>query len=375
MEPFLESKERRYDIDFWRVISIFMVYLHHVGMPFNGDNFHIMNADSSKVLDDIMVYFEQFRLPLLFLISGVGTVYAFSKRSAWQFTKERASRLLIPLIFAVFVIVPPQYYFEHYEEFTSFWDVYLTVFDYLDVNHLWFIENLFYISIAAIPLILFIKSDRSIRFRAHLEGLSEKPYGMLLWALPLILLRVILKVYFPSNSNSLMNPSSSLYYIYFFLSGILLSGSPAIWANIKRHRTFFLKVMIVTSICFYAYYFLPDDSLSQYLSIAERWHIWYALSAFLSWTLILTALAYGQVFITKNSLLLTKLNEGIYPFYILHQTVIIWIGFYVIQWDLGIGMKILALLLISFPLILFIYRFLILPFGWVRVLFGMKGPK
>ncbi len=95
----MQTSTRRYDIDWWRVIAIIGVYLHHVGMPFNGDGFHIMNSESSKLLDDIMVFFEQFRLPLLFIISGVGTMYAFSKRSVWQFVKERTYRLLIPLIF------------------------------------------------------------------------------------------------------------------------------------------------------------------------------------------------------------------------------------------------------------------------------------
>ena len=151
----MAKSARRYDLDWWRVIAIFAVYLHHIGMPFNGDGFHIMNTESSKVLDDIMVFFEQFRLPLLFLVSGVGTVYAFSKRSWFQFAGERAYRLLIPLVFGVFIIVPPQTFFENKSEYASYWDFYQNIFSNIEVNHLWFIENLFYISICCIPLILF----------------------------------------------------------------------------------------------------------------------------------------------------------------------------------------------------------------------------
>ena len=61
----MDTTKRRYDLDWLRVIAILAVYFHHLGMPFNGDDFHIMNSESSKLLDDIMVYFEQFRLPLL----------------------------------------------------------------------------------------------------------------------------------------------------------------------------------------------------------------------------------------------------------------------------------------------------------------------
>ena len=87
--------KRRYDLDWLRVIAILAVYFHHIGMPFNGDKFHIMNADTSKTLDDIMVFFEQFRLPLLFLVSGAGTMFAFSKRTWIQFLKERSTRCLL----------------------------------------------------------------------------------------------------------------------------------------------------------------------------------------------------------------------------------------------------------------------------------------
>ena len=182
----MQEKQRRYDIDWWRVIAILAVYLHHIGMPFNGDDFHIMNAESSKILDDIMVFFEQLRLPLLFLISGVGTMYAFSKRTWVQFLKERSYRLLIPLVFGVFVIVPPQTYFEHIDIYESYGQFYSQILSNIEVNHLWFIENLFYISILSIPFILFLRSSRSTKIKRFIEKNSRKRYGILIWLVPLI---------------------------------------------------------------------------------------------------------------------------------------------------------------------------------------------
>ena len=93
------DKKRRYDLDWLRVIAILAVYLHHIGMPFNGDKFHIMNAESSKLLDDIMVFFEQFRLPLLFLISGTGTMFAFSKRTWVPIFKRTQYTFIDPTFF------------------------------------------------------------------------------------------------------------------------------------------------------------------------------------------------------------------------------------------------------------------------------------
>jgi len=371
----MTKSARRYDLDWWRVIAIFAVYLHHIGMPFNGDGFHIMNAESSKALDDIMVFFEQFRLPLLFLVSGVGTVYAFSKRSWFQFVGERVYRLLIPLVFGVFVIVPPQTFFENKSEYTSYWDFYQNIFFNIEVNHLWFIENLFYISICGIPLILFLRSEKSKKVKTILEKVATNEYGMLLWAIPLIVIKIVSKKYYPNDSKSIENLSSTLFYGFFFVAGIVMAVTPNIWISLKKNRKPSFIISLVVLVLFYVYYYLPSELASSYLSLSSRWDIWYGISSLLSWSLLITALGYGQVWMNRQSKLLAKLNEAIYPFYILHQTVIVIFAYYIVQLDLSIGAKLLLLLFSTFPTIVILYRFLVYPFKVTRLFFGMKQKK
>jgi len=368
----MQKSLRRYDLDWWRVISIFLVFLHHVGMPFNGDEFHIMNTTSSKLLDDIMVFFEQFRLPLLFVISGTGTVFAFSKRNWRQFLKERAKRLLIPLVFGVFVIVPPQTYIEHITSYTSYVDFYKNIFDYIESNHLWFIENLFYLSVLSIPVILFIKSSRALKFKTKLVQFCSKRIGLFALAIPLIIIKIISKKYFPDDGNSITNLSSTLFYGYFFVIGIVLAGTPALWALLKKYRKFNLILCMIAILLFYAYYFMPNDIVAAHLDLQTRWNIWFFVGALVSWSVIITLLGYGQLWFAKSSSLLTKLNEAIYPFYILHQTAIIIIGYYVLQQTWSIPVKLLVLGIISFIVIVGIYRLLVYPFKLTRFLFGMK---
>ncbi len=364
------QKKRRYDLDWFRVIAILAVYLHHIAMPFNGDDFHIMNSESSKILDDVMVFFEQFRLPLLFLISGTGTMFAFSKRTWLQFIKERSKRLLIPLFFGVLIIVPPQTYFEYLGSYNSYFDVYKNF--SFSVNHLWFIENLFVMSIVLIPVILLLKSSKSDSVIKRLDAVSSKKQGILLWVIPLILITIFLKKLFPSDSNAITNLSTTFYYGYFFVSGMVFTSSMHIWDYLKTYRRFNFIAFLISFILFYGYYFLPSTVLSPYLSIASRWSIWYAVCALVGWTFVTTLLGYGQVWFNKKSRLLTLCNEAIYPFYILHQTVIIILGYYVIQLNISIALKLVVLLLTSFPLIIIIYSVLILPFKLPRLLFGMK---
>tara|TARA_R110000868_G_scaffold103912_4_gene285916 strand:+ start:2888 stop:3994 length:1107 start_codon:yes stop_codon:yes gene_type:complete len=368
----MESK-RRYDIDQLRVIAILAVYFHHIGMPFNGDKFHIMNANSSKILDDIMVFFEQFRLPLLFLISGTGTMFAFSKRSWWQFVKERSGRLLVPFFFGVLFIVPPQTYFEYFGVYSSYFEIYKN--HDFKVNHLWFIWNLFIISMLAIPLILLLNFNRINFLINRLEVIASKKIGILLWVLPLIVMTIILKKYYPTDSKEISNLSITFFYSYYFIVGLVLATSNTFWHYLKRYRKINGIVFMISSLLFYAYYYVPSTLISPYFSIAARWNIWYFVSTLVGWTFVITLLGYAQIWFTKGSTLLTKSNEAIYPFYILHQTIIIVLGYYIIQFDINILFKIVLLICTSFPLIFIIYRFLIYPFKISRILFGMKIKK
>jgi glucan biosynthesis protein C len=369
----VDTTKRRYDLDWLRVIAILAVYFHHLGMPFNGDDFHIMNSESSKLLDDIMVYFEQFRLPLLFLISGTGTVLAFSKRTWKSFFKERTGRLIIPLFFGTLFIVPPQTYYQYINDFNSYWQIYTE--GRFETNHLWFIENLYVISIIVIPLIIFLKSKKSKRFINWFEKISSYKIGLLLGGLPLITLTIVLKRYYPTGDSSLTNLSETFFYAYFFISGILFASSKMFWANLKKFRQFHLISFIISTLLFYGYYFMPNNIVAPYLILSVRWDIWYGLCSLLGWCFVLTILGYGHVYFNKPSLWLKRMNEAIYPFYILHQTVIVVLAYYIIQLDLNISAKFSILLVSSFLIIVFIYRFFIYPFKITRILFGMKKHK
>ena len=353
-------KQRRYDLDWLRVISVFAVFLHHVFMPFNGDEFHIMNSEHSKLLDDIMVYFEQFRLPLLFLVSGVGTVFAFSKRSWKRFVFERNLRLLIPFVFGILILIPPQVYFENINDFTSFLEAYPEIVKKVKVHHLWFIGNLLLMSIFFIPLILFLKSKRSVGFRDLIEKYTVK-FGMLFWVFALFSLFIISKHYFPSTSKSITNLSSTIYFSFYFVSGIIMTSCNNLWEVLYRNRKRNLTFTLIFSVLFYLYYFIPGKYVKPYFSLENRWRLWYLMCCLVSWSFVITSLGYSQLFLNVKSKLLEKFNKAVYPFYLLHQTVIICIGYYVLKLDLNIVMKILILFISSLIVIFLVYRFMVYP--------------
>jgi glucan biosynthesis protein C len=269
----LKNNQRLPELDWLRVILIFAVFIHHVCMPFNGDNWHIMNTESSKLLDDVMVYFEQFRLPTLFFISGVGAVILLSKISVKKFASDKLLRLLIPLIVGVLLVVPPQSYIENISQYESFWQAYPSLALNLSTNHLWFIEYLIVFSLLAIPLNTFLNTKASTKVFKYIIKLTKFKGGLFLFVSLLIVIKISFSLFFPSDDNKIENLSSSSYYLFFFITGMIFVANKELWQRVCEHRLYHLIILLISTVIFYGYYYSPD--LSDYLSLNVRWSIWW----------------------------------------------------------------------------------------------------
>ena len=103
---------RRHDLDWLRVLVFALLIFYHVGMFFVPWDFHIKNNSIHNWLTYPMWFLNQWRLPILFVISGMGTYYALQKRTGKEFALERIKKLYIPLTFGMLFIIPPQVYLE-----------------------------------------------------------------------------------------------------------------------------------------------------------------------------------------------------------------------------------------------------------------------
>ncbi len=367
------SGKRLSELDWLRVILIFAVFLHHVLMPFNGDGWHIQNAESSKLLDDIMVYFEQLRLPTLFFIAGAGSVLLLRKISGMKFLGDKFLRLFVPLIVGILFIVPPQSYVESIERYASYWAAYPELALRFSANHLWFIEYLIVFFVLALPLAGLFKSKFGSQLSDAVRRLSGKRFGLLSLAIVLATLRVVLKNYFPEDDHAIENLSSSVFYLFFFAAGMLFMQRTEIWSSLAKHRRVSLYSLVACSVLFYGYYFSPD--LSGVLSLKQRWAIWWLVCSLVSWTAMLTMLGYAQEYLTTTPAWLKTCNELAYPFYILHQTVIVVLAYFVVSFTWALPMKIGVLLVASLAIIVALCWLVVRPFNIFRVLFGLRRHK
>ncbi|WP_415926382.1 acyltransferase family protein [Ningiella sp. W23] len=365
-----QQTSRLSELDWLRVILIVAVFVHHCFMPFNGDGWHIMNADSSKVLDDIMVYFEQLRLPSLFFIAGAGSFILLSKLRSVSFLKAKALRLLLPFTVGVLLVVPPQTYFENIAQYRSLISAFPTLMLEFKVNHLWFIEYLLIFMLLAIaikPLISSIFASQSDNAIAKRIGLKS---ATILIALMLAISRVIFEHFFPEdNAFFISEISNIIFYLSFFIIGMVFVAHPVAWRSFSSNRRFSLYCFITVSVAFYAYYF-PD--YSAYFSLATRWSIWWFLCTLLSYFGLATMLGYAQTYIKSTPAWMRTANQLIFPFYILHQTVIVIIAFFVVQLTLPVWLKASVVLSASFLISAGLCKYLIYKFDALRFLFGLK---
>lgn len=372
---------RRYDLDWLRLIAILILLFFHTGMWFNTWSWHVKNADTSISFNYWMVWLHYWRMPLLLFISGAGTYMALGKRTPKQFMGERFTRLFIPLLFGMFIVVPPQIYYEYISKYTSYWEFYKTVFDFkpyppgsFSWHHLWFILYLFFFSLLALPFILYLRSPRSIAFKERAFKVLSHPLGVLFIPSVFILItQILLRPYFEEETHSLYNDwAFFVFYFCFFLFGMLCYSNPRLWDTIGENRRKLLAATLLVLIPFYGLYFHFREIYQIPLSLDAIETMFKIVAIFLSWFTVITVIAYGQHYLNKPHPWLSRINEGLYPFYILHQTMIIAIGYYICQLTWSIGAKFWSISLLTLVLCVAFYLLIIRPVNLMRLFFGVK---
>jgi glucans biosynthesis protein C len=368
-----QKSERQYYIDWLRILLILSVFLFHIGMIFNTWGWHIKNDHLyGGSLQDVMSFLHYWRMPLLFLLSGAGTYFALGKRTSAQYLGERFRRLFIPFVVGIFTLVPVQVYIERASSYSSLLDFYPHMFEgvYPSGNfswhHLWFIVYLFVIAILISPFLNMLRSERFSRFISKTEGFLTKPLALNVLMIPLLLSQIILREYFEVNTNDLINDGASLaLYIIFFMSGFVLLPNKNIVEAIRKQRLIYLIETIVVTI-----FMFHGPSLTSSERTGEI--IWDVCSVFVALTCGLTALGFAKHYLNRDSKFRKLANEAIFPFYLLHQPVIVVVGYFVVSMDIPVLVKFVLITVTSFTIVAGLYWLVIRHINFLRLIFGLK---
>jgi glucan biosynthesis protein C len=380
------SANRQAYLDWLRILAILGVLFFHSAMAFVADwGWHIKNKETSNLLLEFNFWLHNFRMPLLFFISGTVSYFMLQRRSGGGFIGLRFRRLFIPLLFGMLIIVPPQVYMERLTQgYTgNFWSWYPSIFQTgaypkgnLSWHHLWFILYLLLYDILCAPAFVWLLSARGQRWLTRLNGLAAGKRIYLL-IIPGMIVRTTMTIRWPESNDLIHDPGYGLYWLLFLLAGFLCIANPLLMDSLERNRR---SSLMMAFLALLAIHYLrwnhrePWDALAHWKQ-DPRTYLYLALNAWNAWAWVMTAIGYGKKYLNRRHRVLDYLNQAVYPFYILHQTVIVVLVYYVVQTTDGIGMKYLFVLGVTFALTVGIYHLFIRPFGMMRLLFGMKPAK
>ncbi|MGB5236815.1 MAG: acyltransferase family protein [Flavobacteriaceae bacterium] len=367
---------RRHDLDWLRVFVFALLILYHVGMFFVPWGWHIKNNEISDKLIFPMMFVNQWRLPILFVISGMGTFYALRKRSGKQFLSERVIRLYIPLAVGMLLIVPPQVYIERIANaqfsggYFNFWPTHAFTGIYPEGNmswhHLWFLPYLLLFSLLLAPVFLYLKKRPANFWTGRMKMLLLKPSGIFVLILPLFLAEALVEPFFPVTHALIGDWFAILYFLLFFFYGFLLiSAQKEFWQNVEDHRKKYLFCGIIGFTLWLALIMVFEDSTYRHFTEAF-------LKVFNTWSWILTLFGYASKYLNRPSFILSYANEAVYPFYILHQTITIIIAYFIMDLPWHMFSKFILLTAGTFIVSWLIYEFGIRRWKIIRPLFGLK---
>lgn len=366
--------QRRHDLDWLRVGAFTLLILFHTGMFFSTWGWHVKNPQTSPYFDYVMIFLHQWRIPLLFFISGAAVWFAMEKYGTRRFAWERVKRLLLPLVFGMIVLIPPQVYYERLtqgHEFASYLAFYGTVAElqpYPEGNfswhHLWYLPYILTYSLLLLPLFALLKSPRGRKLLARLDAAFQHGGALFFLLIPNLFSDLVLRPFWPDNYNNLLGDWAQFSaMLIVFCWGFLLASSSAVWATLERNRFRLLAVAGLTT---------PVRYLFWYGNLGLPPGLEYLIGPLQAGSCILAILAFGSRHLRFTCGFLKYANQAVYPFYILHQTITVAAGFYMISWNLPVPAKFALLVLITFGGCWILYEFPIRRLTPLRPLFGLK---
>ena len=377
--PALSPAVREYGLDWLRVFAFCLLILYHSGMAFVSWDWHLKNPQQSRTLEFFMLVVNRWRLPLLFLISGAGVFFSLRRRSYLEFSGERLKRLLIPLLVGMFVIVPPQIYFERISKGAQYTyaEFYPSIFQFVPYpqgsfswHHLWFVAYILVYSLLGIPFFMFLRSRAGGNLVAAMVGAFERwPLLIYLVNVPNLLVGVILGPHWPTTNNLIADWANLTGAFLTFLWGFVMASNRDFLNLITSRRREFLMVgLAVATVYFTARY---SGLTRNWSGPASLW-FWTTVSSYYGMTWIFALVGFARAHITQPSRWLAYATEAVYPFYIFHQTITVAIVYCVIPWTLGVWTKLAIVAVITFAGSWVLFE-IVRRIRILRPLFGLKN--
>lgn len=373
---------RRYDLDWIRVGAFFLLILYHVGMFYVPWDWHVKSPQPVEWLEWLMRVTNPWRLPLLFLVSGAATRFMADKTAPGSLAWQRTLRLFPPLLLAVLVVVPPQTFYEVVEKggyagsFLDFYGRYITASgDWCNAegclitptyNHMWFVAYLLVYTLLLSLCLAFAKPllDRLQALFERLRG-----WGLIVW--PLLALGVLRATLFPifDVTHAMIDDwYTHAVSVGLFLFGYSIAKSEALRAEFIKLRwpALVLAILAYAVWATFVWIYRDADAAPEAQTLAMRFV--YAAD---QWGFIAAALGFGAKHLNRGGPALTYLTLAVFPFYIVHQTIIVVAGHHLARLGLPQGLEAAIIVALTFGGCFATYE-VVRRVNWLKPWFGLK---
>ncbi len=383
---------RRHDIDALRVFAFALLILYHASGIWQADStFHVASRHGWEHMDALRIVFNRWRMPLIFALSGIAIGLAVS-RPTWMLAAKRSWQLLLPLVFGMLTTVAIQAWCEARLRgtwdggFTDFWLRYLQLRPWpagtfsgaefgITWNHLWYLPYLW-----CYTMLLFVLMPLSATPVARLLRWRMTQGGVLTtWLLPVLswLAALLwLQPRFPESHALLGDWYAHAMYFTCFLAGWLIAREEAAWQCLVSRRwwmaavallAIFLELALKLSDLWLDDGPLPAWALNVDWRLVER-----AARAAYGWSALLAILGFARRWMDRPFRWLPYANEAVYPWYILHQTVLVLIGYWVLPLGWAPEAEVIVILGGTIVGCALLHELLIRRLPWLRPLFGLR---
>lgn len=320
---------RRHDLDALRVMSFGTLIIYHTSLMYGTKPWLLNAVESNRLVDLISIGSHPWRMSLLFFISGLITTLMLKRKSIAQLRSERTRQLLLPFVLGILFVVPPQMYFSNPDAFSGisyleFCMLYLV--SGAPLGHMWFLAYLWiyaFLWLLILPSISRYVPKISTLFVSSLQGAG-------LYLVPTLFLAAIRLFLYPMFGETLIIATdiySHVLYFSMFAAGALLMDEPRFWQEIDRQRWTSLGLTAISFLIIAAVVVtVPRDEWPDAVVTSMR-----ILRSIFQWSAIIALLAFAARIANQPNRVVTYLNRSVLTYYVVHQTVIVIIGYYVAQ--------------------------------------------
>ena len=346
------TMERRHDIDWMRVIAIFLLLIYHVAIIFQPWGMLVGFIRSDEFIESLwtpMTLLNVWRIPFLFYVSGMGVYFAMSKRTWMELLLERSKRILIPFIFGLVAIVPLHILiFQRYYKLPLGYSAHPA--------HLWFLGNIFVYILILLPLFFYLKKIEGRRFSRGLALIMSHPIGPLSLSVFFIIETVVVgpqifELYAQTWHGFFLG------LIAFFFGFLIVYSGKTFWQTVLKWRWLYLGM----ALALYVIRLMVFELKSPGYLMALESNFW-----------IFAVFGFGHKYLNKPSKTLSYLSMAAYPVYIIHMFVTYAGAMLFLPLDLPVMLKFISITTFTIIMSSLIYEYVIRRVGFLRPLFGLK---